>query len=192
MRPALTPTIADLYLAFRQAKTALYFERRGVGLHELAEYENDLPNKLRELKLAIERQPWFDTLPIGETWVVPKRFRESRDEGDDIVRIGTQHDLKLQRPIDIQLRVSPSPEFAIMEVLYLWRFGGALDALLSKHVLGYRLDVREQKVVPHRRWLFEYWPRRYQQFRTAPLDAARDALARGEQVLVISGDFASF
>src|SRR5690606_10990178 len=118
--------------------------RRGVGLHELAEYENDLPNKLRELKLAIERQPWFDTLPTGETWVVPKRFRESRDEGDDVVRIGTQHDFEAQRPIDIQLRVSPSPEFAIMEVLYLWRFGGALDALLSQHVLGYRLDVREQ------------------------------------------------
>lgn len=192
MRPAPTPTIADLYLAFRQAKTALYFERRGVGLHELAEFEKDLPNKLRELKKTIEQQAWFDDLPTGETWVVPKRFRENRGEGDDVVRIGAQHDFDLPRPIDIQLRVSPSPAFAIMEVLYLWRFGGALDALLSKHVLGYRLDVREQRVVPHRRWLFEYWPRRYQQFRTAPLDAAKDALARGEQVLVISGDFASF
>lgn len=192
MRPALMPSIADLYLAFRQAKTALYFERRGVGLHELAEYENDLPNKLRELKLATERQPWFDSLPTGQTWVVPKRFRESQDQGGDVVRIGTQHDFEAQRPIDIQLRVSPSPEFAIMEVLYLWRFGGALDALLSQDVLGYRLDVREKQVVPHRRWLFEYWPRRYQQFRTAPLNAARDALARGEHVLVASGDFASF
>ena len=57
MRPAPTPTFADLYLAFRQAKTALYFERRGVGLHELAEFEQDLPNKLRELRRAIERQP---------------------------------------------------------------------------------------------------------------------------------------
>lgn len=36
MRPSPLPTIADLYLAFRQAKTALYFERRGVGLLELA------------------------------------------------------------------------------------------------------------------------------------------------------------
>ncbi|MBX3611297.1 MAG: hypothetical protein KF871_15500 [Hydrogenophaga sp.] len=192
MRPAATPTIADLFLAFRQAKTALYFERRGVGLHELAEYEKNLPNKLRELKQTVERQPWFDNLPTGETWVVPKRFRQSLGEGDDIVRIGTQHDSDLERPIDIQIRVSPSPAFAIMEVLYLWRFGGALDALLSKQVLGYRLDVREQRVVPHRRWLFEYWPRRYQQFRTAPLDAAKEALGRGEQVLVISGDFASF
>ena len=149
MRPAATPTVADLFLAFRQAKTALYFERRGVGLHELAEYEKDLPNKLRELKQTVERQPWFDNLPTGETWVVPKRFRQSRHEGDDIVRIGTQHDSDLERPIDIQIRVSPSPAFAIMEVLYLWRFGGALDALLSKQVLGYRLDVREQREECH-------------------------------------------
>jgi hypothetical protein len=37
--PSKDPTISDLYLAFRQAKTALYFERRGVGLLEIAKYE---------------------------------------------------------------------------------------------------------------------------------------------------------
>lgn len=50
-RPSTNPTIADLYLAFRQAKTALYFEKRGVGLLELAKYEQKLPQPLRLLQV---------------------------------------------------------------------------------------------------------------------------------------------
>lgn len=193
MRPSLTPTIADLYLAFRQAKTALYFERRGVGLLDLAAFEQDLPDNLRALQSKLANQSWFDNIELGETWAVPKRLRAKGAEDDRVVRIGAPRDHVGGRPVDIQLRLSPHPEFAIVEVLYLWRFGGSLDALLSKReVLGYRLDLRQRRVVPHRRWLFEYWPTRYQEFRTAPLAAAKRALASGDQVLIISGDFASF
>jgi hypothetical protein len=193
LRPSPTPTIADLYLAFRQAKTALYFEKRGVGLLGLAAYEQELPENLKALQGKLARGEWFDKLELGETWIVPKRLRANRDADDGVVRIGAPRQHAAGRPIDIQLRLSPDPEFAIVEVLYLWRFGGLLDALLSKKVvLGYRLDLREQRVVPHRRWLFEYWPSRYHQFRTAPLEAAKGALKRGEQIFIISGDLASF
>ncbi len=192
MRPAPTPTIADLYLAFRQAKTALYFEKRGVGLLELAAYELDLPKNLKALQGKLAKGRWFDKLKIGETWIVPKRLRANQDTDDGVVRIGAPRQQATARPVDIQLRLSPHPEFAIVEVLYLWRFGGSLDGLLSRNVLGYRLDLRQQRVVPHRRWLFEYWPSRYQQFRTAPLDVARSALKQGEETLIISGDLASF
>lgn len=187
------PTIADLYLAFRQAKTALYFEKRGVGLLALAMYEQDLPKNLKALQVKLAKERWFDTLKIGETWIVPKRLRASQDTDDKVVRIGALQQPTVGRPVDIQLRLSPDPEFAIVEVLYLWRFGGFLDKLLlKKEVLGYRLDLRRQQVIPHRRWLFEYWPSRYQQFRTAPLEAAKRALERGQQTLIISGDLATF
>ncbi len=187
------PTIGDLYLAFRQAKTALYFEKRGVGLLELASYEQDLPKNLKALQGKLAKGKWFDKVVLGETWIVPKRLRANQDADDGVVRIGAPRHTSAGRPVDIQLRLSPHPEFAIVEVLYLWRFGGILDAFLSKNeVLGYRLDLRKQRVVPHRRWLFEYWPSRYQEFRTAPLEAAKSALKRGEQTLIISGDLASF
>lgn len=190
---ATNPTIADLYFAYRQAKTALYFEKRGVGLLELAVYEQDLPKNLKGLQSKIAKGRWFDKLKIGETWLVPKKLRANEDADDGVVRIGGRRKIATGRPVDIQLRLSPNPEFAIVEVLYLWRFGGLLDALLSKtEVLGYRLDLRKQQVVPHRRWLFEYWPKQYQAFRTAPLEAAKSALKRGEQTLIISGDLASF
>jgi hypothetical protein len=194
VRSERTPTIADLYLAFRQAKTAHYFERRGVGLLELAEFESKLPENLHALQGVLQEKQWFDGLDPGETWLVPKRLRtQEPSDGSGIVRIGPPPVPQLLRTLDIQIRLSPHPAFAIVEVLYLWRFGGILDSLLSdREVLGYRLDLREQRVVAHRRWLFEYWPSKYQQFRTAPLAAARDTLARGDEVLIVSGDLASF
>jgi len=192
-RPSKNPTIADLYLAFRQAKTALYFEKRGVGLLKIAEYEQKLPINLKALKARVASGKWFDQIEIGETWIVPKKLRETDDIGDDVVRIGVPKKATTGRHLDIQLRLSPHPDFAIVEVLYLWRFGGILDALLSKkEVLGYRLDIREQQVIPHRRWLFEYWPRQYQAFRSAPLEAAKTALNDGKPTLIMSADLASF
>lgn len=189
-----TPSIAELYLAFRQAKIALYFEKRGVGLLDLAAYEQDLPTNLKRLQSKLTKGRWFDKIDeLGETWIVPKRIRATSEAGDGVVRIGAPRKDATGRPVDIQFRLSPHPEFAVVEVLYLWRFGGLLDALLAKHdVLGYRLDLRRQLVVPHRRWLFEYWPARYQQFRTEPLKAAKSALERGEPTVIISGDLASF
>lgn len=59
-RPSTNPTIADLYLAFRQAKTALYFEKRGVGLLELAAYEQELPKNLKALQSKLAKGKWFE------------------------------------------------------------------------------------------------------------------------------------
>lgn len=192
-RSFTSPSIPDLYLAFRQAKTALYFEKRGVGLRELADYEQKLPDNLRALRTKVAHGRWFDKVDIGETWLVPKRLRAAAEENDGVVRIGASKQGVSGRPVDIQLRLTPHPDFATVEVLYLWRFGGLLEALVSKQeVLGYRLDLRKQQVVRHRRWLFEYWPKQYQAFRTAPLEAANEALRKGLQTLIISGDLASF
>ncbi len=192
MRPSSPPTIADLYLAFRQAKTALYFEKRGVGLLDLAVYEQELPSNLKSLQCKLTKGIWFDELEIGETWLVPKKIHANDDGDDGVIRIGAPRLAASVRPVDVQLRLSPHPDFATVEVLYLWCFGGLLDTLLSKDVLGYRLDLRKQQVIPHRRWLFEYWPKQYQAFRTAPLEAAKAALGKDAQVLIISGDLASF
>lgn len=188
------PSVADLYLAFRQAKTAHFFEKRGVGLLKFAEYEEKLPDNLAALKEKVAGGAWFDRVEVGQTWIVPKRLRDAaRAEHDDVVRIGVPRPVETARALDIQLRLSPHPDFATVEVLYLWRFGGLLDGLLSKsYVLGSRLDLRAQAVVPHRRWVFEYWRTRYQEFRAAPLDAARNALESGERVLIVGADLKSF
>ncbi len=74
--------------------------------------------------------------------VVPKRFHHRQDDADQIIRIGSSRQTQGDRPVDVQVRVSPHPDFAIAEVLYLRRFGALLESTLSEEVLGYRLDLR--------------------------------------------------
>ncbi len=187
------PSISQLYLAYRQAKSALYFERRGVGLIQLAKFEDDLPRNLTQLRSTLRcNGGWFDDLSVGEIWMVPKRLRKNVEEDENVIRIGPRS-TESSQGLDVQIRLSPTPAFAIVEVLFLWQFGPLLDALLSPSVLGYRLDLRGGKIATNRRWLFEFWPRRYEQFRSAPLKAAQAQLRlSGGSVVIVSADLASY
>ena len=187
-------SLADLYLAYRQAKGALYFEHRGIGLLDLAYYESDLDSNLRKLQACLaENGGWFTGLPLGEVWVAPKRLRCAPRSNKEIVRIGGRSAAKGSVTLDVQLRLTPTIEFAIVEVLYLWEFGPALESVLSTSVVGYRLDSRKGELLKSRRWLFEYWPKRYQEFRTTPIEAAIRALRHHkEPVEILSADLASF
>jgi len=81
------PSISELYLAFRQAKSALFFEGRGVGLVELAAYEESLPDNLKSLQAKLSNGKWFDKLQVGEVWIVPKRFHASPDGSGESPRV---------------------------------------------------------------------------------------------------------
>ncbi len=169
-------SLDELYLAWRQAKLTLYFERRGVGLAKLARFEERLEQNLTKLQEHLKNsEGWFDGLSIGDVWVTPKRLKRPSTPSDGRINyIGT--DEGNEKPeLQVQLRCTPSPQFSIVEVLFLWKFGQMLEAQLSKHVVGYRLDHRNDlKTWRERRWLFEYWPPTYSEFRTTPLQAARD------------------
>ena len=185
------PTRDELFLAYRQAKAALFFERRGVGLVDLARFEHNLTQRLDALALSLsENGGWFDGLPEGEVWVVPKRLRPRVDNG--VIRIGGKPSKSVAPGLDIQIRFAPSPECAIVEVLFLWQFGPMLESLLSRSALGYRLDLRRGRLSRTRRWLFEYWPKRYEEFRTTPISVAMKELSVGHSVLLFSADLTSF
>jgi hypothetical protein len=189
-------SLSDLVLAYRQAKATLFFDRRGVGLSGLAEFENDLEARLVALRAQLRGgDGWFGGLPLGRLWVVPKRIRSEPESATEIpaVTIGIPDDEGPNRDLDVQVRLTPSPELAIVEVLYLWRFGPLLDSVLPPEAVGYRLDLRGGSLSQTRRWLFEYWPTRYEEFRTRPLDAARSVLKQSNQTVVItSADLATF
>ncbi len=185
------PTRDELFLAYRQAKTALFFERRGIGLIDLARFEQNLTQRLDALSISLsENGGWFDGLPAGEVWVVPKRLRP--EITNSVIRIGGRPSSKIVPGLDIQLRYSPSPEYAIVEVLFLWQFGPILESLLSRSALGYRLDLRGGRLSKTRKWLFEYWPKRYEEFRTTPIDIAMKELSAGNSVVILSADLKSF
>ena len=189
------PTIAELYLAFRQAKITLFFERRGVGLLDLAQFEESLPENLKRLWSKLEANwNWFDGVNLGQVYIVPKRQRIDSSEENQVVIIGGRRSQAQPRELDVQLRLNPTLEFVIIEVLYLLKFGAVLDSLLRDEVVGYRLDTRGEVLSPTRRWLFQFWPERYNEFRSAPLAAARKELerTRSGSVIILSTDLASF
>ncbi len=187
------PPISELYLAFRQAKAGLYYERRGVGLCALAKFEHELPQRLESLQKRLGTNGgWFDELSVGDVWVVPKRLRADFSPEDRVIRVGVGSTAK-EVGLDIQLRCTPSAELAIAEVLFLWRFGPLLDRVLLPEVLGYRLAVKRGVLRRTSRWLFNYWPKSYDEFKTAPLETARRHLSRPSgSVLVLSADLASY
>src|SRR4051812_25963281 len=92
----------DIYLAFRQAKTALFYERRGVDLLPLAAFEADFPAQLAQIaKRNRKRRHWFDDVPLGRIWVVPKRLKSEEPGPPDVVRIGPQLHDEQRRDLEI-------------------------------------------------------------------------------------------
>ena len=187
------PTLDELYLAYRQAKVTLFFDRRGVGLLELAKFESQLEHHLRELQSTLTSNGgWFDGLPIGEVWIVPKRLRFSVPSDQSVTRIGANPPQHSNPDLEIQLRLFPSPQSAIVEVLFLWRYGPYLETLLSPNSLGNRLNLRSGRSVRTSRWLFHYWKPRYEEFKTAPIDRAATELKAHGTATVLTADLANF
>ena len=192
------PSLEDLYLAYRQAKLAVFFEHRGVGLEPFARFESALFRNLEKLRGTLSASGgWFESLSLGDVWVVPKRFRdrvESKliDPRHTVTRVGASDSNAAKEDLDVHLRFSPTPEIAIVEVLYLWTFGPALEQVLRKESLGYRLELKDGAIRKTSRWLFGFWPRQYQAFRTEPLRLAERELNRGGSVATVSTDFSGF
>jgi hypothetical protein len=135
----------------------------------------------------------FDKVPLGRVWFVPKRIDRGATDSDGTVRIGIPSERLATPSLEVQVRLSPSSDLAIAETIYLWEYGPALDALLTSDCVGYRLDTRAGRMSRTRRWLYEYWPPKYQQFRTAPIRAAKGHLSAGASVVtIVSADLTSF
>ncbi len=191
---SLLPNRDELYLAYRQAKATIYNDRRGVGLLNFARFERDLERNIDSLLTSLSvSSGWFDGLSTGQLWIAPKNVRHVEPDGDSrVIRIGVKGKAEEVRSLDVRALYSVDPALAIVEVLYLWRFGPAMESLLSSNSIGYRLDLRRGRLDPTRRWIFEYWPRRYEEYRTAPISAATRELQSGRSVVLISADLASF
>ena len=187
------PTRDDLYLAYRQAKATLFFDRLGIGLIDLAKFEYRLEENLDALASVLSvNGGWFDDLPIGEVWVVPKRLRPVYPTDQSVTRIGTRSDRYSPTDLDIQLRLSISPQSAIVEVLYLWHFGPWLESFISPTSIGNRLDIHNNTLARTRRYLFQHWQTRYEEYRTVPIRRAETEIAKNRSVLILSADLASF
>lgn len=186
------PTFIDLVLAFRQAKKAVSTQRGSVGLLGLAHFEMQLTTRIRQLMTSTSNARWFDAIDIGQLVVMPKSASPQPSKKDDIVRIGDVASSKMN--LSVRLQLEPTPEFTTVEVLYLWEFGGALEALLDESCVGYRLKRVNKDGSMNRRDLdvYEHWPSAFASYREDPIKVARGALREGKRVIVASTDVVSF
>jgi hypothetical protein len=189
----IQPSREDIYLAFRQAKTAMFYERRGVGLLEFASWEDDLHENILRLEGRYgspEFDPFSEPEAAPKLYAAPKRALGRGDEADsEIVNVGGP---TASQGVEVQFRQVSTPELAIAEVFYLWRFGAALQSLVPLESLGYRLRVRRGDVSRTQRDIFEHWPTAYNNFRSRPLQTARRSLRWDQPVMILSADLASF
>ena len=182
----MMPTSIDMLLAYRQAKNAI--QHRAIGRLAIARWETGLSIRLNTLhNKLLSGSPSFDGMEIGQSWVVPKsvRFKNENDREGDPPQV---------EGIDIQMHVQLTMEQAIVEVLWLWEFGPVFESFLSRGVYANRLRLidgrsRVNKLDPQ---LFEYWPKRYQEYRDAGIRTARRLLREGERCHLITLDVMSY
>ena len=190
-------TLDELYLAYRQAKIALWAERRGVGMLDIAHFEGRLAPGLTALLVTLsENGGWFDGIDVGAIAAIPKRLKLPERSDERSTYFGPKG-FPEQAELEVRFQLRPSLAFAIVEILYLWQFGAVIDATVPDESVGYRLLRTKRGRAPRAtaRWLFEYWPKRYAEFRSEPMAAARKLLRqRGKtgSCTLVSIDISSF
>lgn len=111
-----------------------------------------------------------------------------------MTHIGGDYQVAL-RSLSLRPHLTPSVQFATVEVLWLWRFGAALEATLSDAARGNRLRLVNRKREVNRSALgcFEFWPPEYRAFREDGFEVARRMLSKGRsRCLVATFDLASY
>lgn len=185
------PSLDKLVLAYRQAKRATAHEQGAAALFELARFEVDLAERLRALQKKLRGGKWFSAIPVGDCLVVPKSS-SGQGAAPGVHRIGLGH--RTTQELSVRLSLRPTPEFATTEVLYLWEFGPALEAMIRPCAVGYRLSgVRAHgRMRTKSHDVYDYWPREFKRYREDPIATARPLLEAGVRVHIVSTDIASF
>src|SRR5262245_44846684 len=130
----------ELFLAYRQAKASLHQEQQGAWKIAWARSERNLPQILARLRRHLEGSPaWFSGLNVGQVWLLPKKAIARRSRSG-ITHIGGDYRAPLES-IAVRPHLTPSVDFATVEVIWLWQFGAALEALLGPNARGNRLKL---------------------------------------------------
>ena len=183
----------QIFLAYRHAKHALYQEHRGMDRLGYAIAERRLPKIIHDLQHQFRQRPgWFSGLPPGRAWLLPKKATMA-DNDSGVASIGEDRPSSIKK-LTLRVHVAPSIEFAIVETLWIWKFGPALEAILRPAARGNRLKLRwdDRRVDVNGRGPFKFWPTGYRRFRDSGFAVARRHLAVEGKCLVATFDIAGY
>lgn len=187
-------SLSELFLAYRQAKQALFQEHRTPDRLDIANAEAGLTGRLVTVRRNVNRGQWFDGLPLGSLWLPVKNaaYSKRRDTGVVIV---DGPPIKTLRRLNLRLHLTPSLEFSTVEVVWLWKFGPALETTLTDAARGNRLNLRDggQTFDLHGRDPFVFWPEAYRRFRDEGLNVAKSMLNKADdKCTVVTFDLSSY
>jgi predicted amidohydrolase len=195
---SMLPLDEHLLWSYRLAKFEVAGERRGVGRTSFARFEENLTDNLKSLATSgATLGQVLRRVDPGRVWLRPKAVerRLPRTDGSSLVSIpehANDHEIV---GMTVRVLLEPTPEFAIAEILWLRRFGPALETILASTCLGNRLDLRgtPRTIALGGRRVYTYWAPAYKRFREGALEEARRSLAwRHRRCLLVTLDLASY
>ncbi len=205
-------SIQDLILAYRKAKTDVYFERNYPASIKFAEYESDLLNNLDELLVELKACNGFGGRNdlLGDLRVIPKKLgKKMRAEVQD----SHVHFSDPERAFEKFYKDnSLTPEFRvvgdfpvmthIISALWINKIGHKFDRCLSKNCYGARLKrvAAESELIPNSETefhssnvgSFNAYFKPYQEWRSSGLSAIRRELECGRDTIAVSLDLKNY
>jgi len=199
-------SLNQLYLAYRKTKHELFNDRNSLTTLKLLEYEENLTEHLESLKTKIENLN-FDDIQVEGYFDIPKSldidskekekahfFSNSKKHFDNV---STKDNVKFRRVLDSSI------DFHIVSALWVEEVGQHLDALLSKHAYGSRLErincgqssecsfEEDRQYNLHSPKIFRSYQHQYQQWRDKGFKAIEE-LHGSSSVIALTMDISSF
>ncbi len=214
----MTTTLARLTTAYRKAKVDLYYSSNP-SLLAIADYEDDLENKLESLKEKINGscRKWLtDERFLGSWDLIPKSFvPDSKNEENGQCDCGTHEAsgtvfasseytksgvLKnKQSTIDakatFRLMADCSIDFHVLAALWIMEVGAQFDVKLSDSVRGSRLRRKENEKKDFNELSlgsFKPYLKPFKDWRDDGIKAMQDGLKRERKLVALTADVTSY
>lgn len=206
-------TVEDLLVAYRKAKADCFFENTFPTAIKFAEYEQDLLANINSLLSRLKSDQGFEKNEelIGNFRLLPKKL--STDSKKDSNEDGHVHFSKPERAVENLFKnYNITPEFRIVgdfpvdthiiSALWVNMIGQQFDAKLDDSCYGARLKrIRNDELFAedddkpfHISSIGSFVPyfQPYQKWRSDGLEAIRDELEKGRDVIAVSLDLKSY
>lgn len=210
-------SIADLYLAYRKAKSEAYYDNLHPSALIFSKFEQNLQRNLENLHKKIikgDKKWWQDSEFIGDYLYIPKSVSDMAwSESVDVHyrSVDPSHDWEQRfkesgkKRLDAKYRLImvPTVEYQVLSALWILKVGHKFEEKLDKN-LSYanRLRRRNSKfsqlsgtngtLNEDSSGLFSPYFSAYQNWRNKGLDAMRELVEEGKSVTAITMDLAGF
>ncbi|MFW0969787.1 RNA-directed DNA polymerase [Vibrio parahaemolyticus] len=210
-------SLADMYLAYRKAKTEAFYDNFHPNSISFAIFESNIQENIELLYSKIINKSskwWLDESFIGEYRYVPKSLDDSIWDDNLNVHYRSVDPIKdwsqrfsenSQKRLDANYRLilCPTVEYQILSALWILKVGHKFEEKLDKDLsFGNRLRRRRHQLEDFGSFngplnldtsgLFSPYFSAYKSWRKKGLDAMKDLINNGSSVTAITMDLASF